>query len=161
MSGLKMAKASEADMELADGVASILDSLGRGYYPAVEDKETEDAARAGDLPTFFDPDNKAHLRHLYDMLMKLDAKGSMFRVSFGYRVLMDNRVVDPAQSTLQFHPTLTAAAFARDPGAGREEVVNTIIDALVKHDRSKSRWQCRRTALAVLVAMGIIAEGAS
>ncbi len=89
---LTIAKASKADIEMAASVASILDSLGRGYYPALDDVETEAEARAGRLPTFFDEHDSDHLRHLYSLLMKLEAKGSMFRVTLGFSVLMDNRV---------------------------------------------------------------------
>lgn len=100
---VRMAKANDADMEAAYELCGVLDSLGRGHYPA----------RAGDedAPTYFDSYDRDHLQYLYERLIGIEAKGSLFRVVGGLSTLLDpkNAVVDPDDNRIELHPRLRRA----------------------------------------------------
>lgn len=101
---MKMAKASERDIDAAGKALALLDTVSSGYYPA---REGED-----DAPLMFDEDDPEHLRRLWDELKAtLDAApGWQGRVIGGmcYVILYDkNQIVDPDADTLEPHPTLT------------------------------------------------------
>lgn len=103
---MKMAKATERDIDAAGNAMGTLLSISGGYYPSREGEE--------DTPTFFDPDNHEHLRRFYDLMNEtLDAApGWPGRVIGGmcYVVLYDkNEIVDPKADTLELHPKLAAA----------------------------------------------------
>lgn len=106
---MKMAKASEKDIDAAGDAMSVLNDISSGYYPARDGDE--------DAPTFFDPDEPEHLRKFYDLMhATLDAApGWPGRVIGGmcYVILYDkNEIVDPASDVLELHPKLTAALAA-------------------------------------------------
>ncbi len=103
---MKMAKASEQDIDAAGDAMSVLNDISRGYYPARDGEEDE--------PTFFDPDDFDHLRRFYDLMNRtLDAApGWPGRVIGGmcYVIMFDkNEIVDPNADTLELHPKLVAA----------------------------------------------------
>ncbi|MBT9493891.1 MAG: hypothetical protein IV107_16450 [Paucibacter sp.] len=108
---MKMTKASEKDIDAAGNAMSVLNDISSGYCPA---RDGED-----DAPTFFDPDDKAHLRKFYDLMnATLDAApGWPGRVIGGmcYVILFDkNEIVDPAADTLEIHPRFAAIEAQRD-----------------------------------------------
>jgi len=108
---MKMAKASERDIDAAGNAMSILNDISSGYYPSNEGD--------ADAPTFFDPDNADHLRHFYDLMnATLDTSpGWPGRVIGGmcYVILFDeNRIVDPSADTLEIHPRFSKVAAQRD-----------------------------------------------
>lgn len=100
---MKMAKASEADMEMAMKLCSALESLDRRFFP--------EGGEGFYDPEDFDLDDNEHcgqaLRHLYGILQG----GSIGRVIWGMYVLLDpaNKVVDPDADTLEDHPETLAA----------------------------------------------------
>lgn len=103
---MKMAKATERDIDAAGDAMSVLNDISSGYYPA---RGEEDA------PTFFDEDDPEHLRHFYNLMKAtLDASpGWQGRVIGGmcYVILYDaNQIVDPDADTLEIHPRFTAQA---------------------------------------------------
>lgn len=103
---MKMAKASECDLDAAGDLMSLLSDIDKGYYP--ERCENDEA------PTFFDEDDKEHLRAFYDAVKAtLDkAPGYPGRVIGGmcYVIMWDkNEIIDPASDTLDLHPRITAA----------------------------------------------------
>lgn len=105
---MKMAKASEHDIDAAGNLMGILDALSRGEYPSIGDRN-ESTPDDG-----FDPDNKQHLRHLYDLLDGLldKAPGFPARVIGGmlYVILYDkNKIIDPDADSLELHPNLVNA----------------------------------------------------
>lgn len=116
---MKMAKADEHDIDAAGRLLQILDTLSRGEYPAtVEEMEDEDR----DVPHYFDPDDKDHLRTLYDRLNAIldDAPSMPYRIIAGmcFVILYDkNQIVDPDCDTLAPHPRF--AADARDAARWR------------------------------------------
>ncbi len=112
---MKMAKASEKDIEAAIAVMGILDAINHGFYPVDPD------AQGIETPTFFDPDDKHHLRHLYDLLIR-HAKhppGGILRVVMGFSTIMSNNVVDPDKDHLELHPRLLAGLAAVEAQAAK------------------------------------------
>ena len=94
---MKMAKASEADLQMALELGQMLEGFERGYFPADEDNEASD--------TFNRHDEAACERAMELILDKL-REGSLFRVVFGMSVLLDpkNEAVDPDCDHLEHHP---------------------------------------------------------
>lgn len=108
---MKMAKASERDIDAAGELMSLLHQIDRGDYPnLVEDAE---------VPEWFDEDNYEHLRAFYDAVKStLDkAPGYPGRVIGGmcYVIMYDkNEIVDPDSDTLDLHPNIVKALEAAD-----------------------------------------------
>lgn len=103
---MKMAKASERDLEAAGDLMSLLSDIDSGYYPARCESEN--------APTFFDEDDETHLRAFYEAVKAtLDkAPGYPGRVIGGmcYVIMWDkNQIVDPASDTLDLHPRIISA----------------------------------------------------
>lgn len=100
---MKMAKPSERDIDAAGELLSLMNDLSCGYCPWDGD---EDA-------TYFDPDDRDHLRRLYDAIDRLldRAPGFTNRVIGGmcYVICWDrNQILDPADDCLTLHPDLRA-----------------------------------------------------
>lgn len=98
---MKMAKASEKDIDAAGDAMSVLQDISSGYYPKRDGDECEDFR--------FDPEDPAHLRKFYDLMSAtLDASpGWPGRVIGGmcYVILFPkNEILDPAADTLELHP---------------------------------------------------------
>lgn len=51
---MKMAKASENDIDAAGELMRVLNDISSGYYPAKDGEYTDD------IPTLFDPDDSDH-----------------------------------------------------------------------------------------------------
>ncbi|MDQ7981940.1 hypothetical protein QYH69_32470 [Paraburkholderia sp. SARCC-3016] len=103
MTGMKMALASDEDMEVAYELCGLLDNLSRGYYPAKE----EDA----DTPTFFDEDDTEHLQALHKRIEKIaESSGAVHRVVGGFSCMRNpaNELIDPTQDVVEFHPSIIA-----------------------------------------------------
>lgn len=99
---MKMAKATEADLEAAMDLAAALESISGNWQAMMPEKiaDTEDER--------FDVENADQCRRLFDHLVSLTRSGSLFRVVFGMACLIDpkNRLVDPDSDTLEMHPSL-------------------------------------------------------
>lgn len=106
---MKMARASEADLEAALDLSGILENVEKGYYPSREDSGSDYD------PTFFDEGDPEHLQFFYDRVMECVRKGSIFRVTFGMAVLLDprNELLDPDADSLERHPKIVAALAAQ------------------------------------------------
>lgn len=104
---MKMAKASEYEIDMALKLSSILNNVESGDYPMPIDDETD----CEDEPTFFNPEDQEHLRVFYDRVMACmnAAPGGLFRVVGGFHTLMHNDIVDPNQDVLELHPRLEKA----------------------------------------------------
>jgi len=108
---MKMAKATDLDIAAAGDAMSVLNDISSGYYPSRDDSDY--------APTFFDADNRNHLRKFYD-LMKATlnaAPGWPGRVIGGmcYVILYDkNEIVDPEARTLELHPRFKKVEQQRD-----------------------------------------------
>ena len=100
---MKMAKASEADMEMAIKVCSALEAIDRRFFP--------EGSEGSNDPDDFDLDDDEHcgrvLRHIHELLQA----GSIGRVIWGMYVLLDpvNELIDPDADTLEPHPDIAQA----------------------------------------------------
>lgn len=85
---MKMARASEADLDAAQKVASIIEELHKGYMPATDDDDDF---------TWFDRDDPEQCQKVLGALLDLTEKTSLFRVTFGMAVILDprNKLLDP------------------------------------------------------------------
>lgn len=114
---MKMAKASEVDMQMAMDLCGALDLLGQRFIPCMP--EAIGQLGADDERESFDRDDDAQcgraLRHLLDIA----DRGSLMRVIWGMAVLLDpaNKIVDPGADTLEHHPDTVAALAARKAAA--------------------------------------------
>lgn len=109
---MKVAKASERDMEMAAKLCALLESLDRNYYPEpVDGTEAKD-----DAPTFFDEGDEEHLAYLHQQLKATLAMGNLWRVVMGMHCALHNEVFDPAADTLEWHPALSFAVEIRTNG---------------------------------------------
>lgn len=108
---MKMAKASEKDIDAAGDAMSVLHDIGSGYYPRRDGDDCED--------TFFDADDRNHLRRFYDLMANtLDkAPGWPGRVIGGmcYVIMFGrNKIVDPDADVLELHPRFAQVQAQRD-----------------------------------------------
>jgi hypothetical protein len=96
---MKMAKASEADLEAAIKIASALEAIDRGLMPEgfdADDGERED----------FDIDSGRDCRNVIRHILDLMDNGSIGRVVWGMAVILDpaNEAIDPDASAIEHHP---------------------------------------------------------
>ena len=100
---MKMAKASEADLNMALKLCSALEAIERRFFPEGSEGQHD--------PEDFDIDDDAQcgqvLRHLNGILMG----GSIGRVIWGAVVMLDphNKLVDPEADTIEHHPENVSA----------------------------------------------------
>lgn len=98
---MKMAKASEADINMAMTVANILDDIERGYFPTklASDPESEESE-------WLDTTDREQYGRLIDGLKRVLNQGSIFRVIWGMAVVCDprNELIDPDEDCLEHHP---------------------------------------------------------
>jgi hypothetical protein len=101
---MKMAKASEADMDCATEIARIIGDIEKGYMPSDPDNHPDEF-------DFFHDDDAEQCQKVVEMLLKAARKGSLFRVVFGMACCMhpSNRLLDPDADTLEKHPEIIAA----------------------------------------------------
>ena len=112
---MKMAKATERDIDAAGDAMSVLQDISSGYYPKRDGDECDDFR--------FDPEDPAHLRKFYNLMSAtLDVSpGWPGRVIGGmcYVILYDaNQIVNPDADTLEIHPRFS-----------RTEATDEMIDA--------------------------------
>lgn len=112
---MKMARASEADIEAALKVSRILDDLDRRYMPSDDDSEELE---------FFDRDDAEQCRKIVGMLLDATQRTSLFRVVFGMSVVLDPRskLLDPDADTLEMHPRIVEALSLLDAAKEKTDV---------------------------------------
>lgn len=100
---MKMAKASDDDINLSMEIAQIVEDLEKGYRPWRVFGEDD-----GGL--LLDMDSIDDLRAVVEKLGEIARRGSMFRVVFGMATALDprNEVFDPAKDALALHPRFAA-----------------------------------------------------
>jgi len=96
---MKMAKASDADINMAMTLANYCDAISRGHMP---DDLTADAESI----EWLDSKDRDQYWRLIDGLKSLLNQGSIFRVVCGMAVLCDpaNECIDPNSDTIEHHP---------------------------------------------------------
>lgn len=112
---MKMAKASEADMNMAIELTNALEALAGNWGAYMPEKVSRTTAESD--TERFDIDSHEDCRRVLEYLIGLARSASLFRVVFGMMVLLDpdNKIVDPDADTLQHHPdTIKALAAATE-----------------------------------------------
>ena len=97
---MKMAKASDADIEMAMTLANILDDIDRGYFPSkLADEDSEETE-------WIDTNDREQYARLVEGLQNVLGQGSIFRVIFGMAVVCDprNECIDPDADCIEHHP---------------------------------------------------------
>lgn len=96
---MKMAKASNADLNMAMELSNFLESVERGHIPDSISLDDEDIE-------FLSIDNGEQCCRIVDALRRILNKGSICRVVFGMAVVCDpsNKLLDPNADTLEHHP---------------------------------------------------------
>jgi hypothetical protein len=104
---MKMARASEADLDAALDVVRMLDDLARGNMPASD---------ADDDWDWFDRDDDKQCGVVLGRILDAAEKGSLFRVVFGMSCVLSakNELLDPDADTLEKHPNIIAALKTRE-----------------------------------------------
>lgn len=95
---MKMAKATDTDLEAALELYRTLDALSTGYLPdGITEYPDADTAELYE---------DAHAAKCIEHLINIYRKGSLLRVAFGMTVILDprNELVDPNAHTLEVHP---------------------------------------------------------
>ena len=95
---MKMAKASETDIEMALKLSGWLDSIENGRMP--------DDLTDGEDTEWIDTDDVDQYERLFHGLRRLLNQGSIFRVTLGMAVVCDpeNKLLDPGADCIEHHP---------------------------------------------------------
>ena len=106
---MKMAKASEADLDMAMELCGAIDSV-TGHWPTLPAalcNPDEDGAQADG----FDPDDDRQCGTVLRHLLAIAERASLMRVVWGAAVMLDprNELVDPCADTIEAHPNTDAA----------------------------------------------------
>lgn len=99
---MKMAKASEEEMERSIVLSGMLLDVDGGDFPRGINGERDE-----NDPDYFDVDDPEHLRAFHDRIMGTMA--GIHRVTWGFHTLMHNDIVDPDLDVLELHPRIVAA----------------------------------------------------
>lgn len=104
---VRMAKASQADLDAAYRIMNLLASMDRGHYPSNEEGS----------PTFFDSDDWEHLQFLHQQIIEIaDNSGGVSRVIGAAGILLNekNGLIDPDDDCIELHPDLKAMNKAKE-----------------------------------------------
>lgn len=130
---MKMAKASEADLQMAMDLVGMLDTLGHRFCPYMP---TVIARNDGDEA--FDIEDADQCQRALRALLETAERGSLMRVVWGCAVMLDprNQCVDPAADTIEHHPSRAAMLDALKGALMfiRGEALPTKADALAAGD---------------------------
>ena len=101
---MKMAKASNEDLDMAMDLCGAIDALTNNWPTMPEALSTcdDDAMGAED----FDRDDDKQCGQVLRHLLEIAERGSLMRVVFGAAVMLDprNKLVDPNADTIEHHP---------------------------------------------------------
>lgn len=100
---MKMAKASQADLDMALDVANVLDDIECGFFPT---KLQSDEDAESEQIEWIDTDDRQQYERLIYGLKRLLNKGSIMRVIWGMAAVCDpsNECIDPDAHTIEHHP---------------------------------------------------------
>lgn len=125
---MKMAKASQNDLEIGLAITSVIESCDRGVMPADlcdDSDDYEDFDRC-------DPDQCFEvLNHILDIA----GKGSLARVTWGMFIICDetNKILDPNVDHLALHPDLSDAGQMRKERDELLAAIKQIKSDLMRH----------------------------
>lgn len=102
---MKMAKASEADLDMAMELCGAMDAL-TSNWPTLPTKLCSDP----DKDDSFDRDDDGQCGEVLRYLLSVADRASLMRVVFGCAVMLDprNELVDPEADTIEHHPRVAA-----------------------------------------------------
>ena len=110
---MKMAKASQADLDMAMELTAAIDAL-TGHWPTLpaglcsdDDDSSQDR---------FDCDDDRQCGTVLRHLLEIAERASLMRVVFGMVVMLDprNKMVDPDADTLERYPDIIAEQEAHE-----------------------------------------------
>lgn len=106
---MKIAKADEADLDMAMTLTGYLNAIEGGWVPS-------DLADDEDGCEEIDTDSQEQYERLIDGLGRLLRNGSIGRVVWGMATICDpaNKLLDPESDVLEIHPDLAGASEQRD-----------------------------------------------
>ena len=104
---MRIARASERDIDMAIDLTTALEHLRQGYMPAKGEDED---------PGPFDIDDAAHCHHAMNEILHIVEGGSLGRVVWGMAFLLDpsSRILDAESDVLELAPDLRAARSAAE-----------------------------------------------
>lgn len=141
---IRMAKADEADMDVAYRLYHLIDAIDRGYYPSSDEATDQETS---EIPTWFDSENYDHLQHLHGVIAALadKATGSLPRVIGAASILLNpkNELIDPNDDCIELHPNLKKALQQASQNEGKapegcdgvEASVQSAIHSAVESER--------------------------
>ena len=102
---MKIARATDADIEMALELAGAIDAMTQNWWPAMPSK----IAHSDDYEPF-DIDDSEQCTRVCKYLTELAGKGSLFRVVCGMAAVLDpkNNITDPNADTLEPSPYIQA-----------------------------------------------------
>lgn len=108
---MKMAKASQSDLELGLAITSAIEACERGMMPAglCEDEDADDYED-------FDRCNQRQCYEVLNHILDIAETASLARVTWGMFTLLDpeNKLLDPSVDHLALHPELSDAGKMRN-----------------------------------------------
>lgn len=101
---MKMAKASNEDLDMAMDLCGAIDALTNHWPTMPEALSTCDDDAMG--AQHFDRDDDKQCGKVLRHLLEIAERGSLMRVVFGAAVMLDprNKLVDPNADTIEHHP---------------------------------------------------------
>lgn len=108
---VRMARATDKDMEVGYELMALLNDMDRGYYP-VRRGDNED-----DMPTLFDSDDREHLEYLHQRICEIaDKSGSFGRLMGALSIFLNpkNDIVDFADDCIELSPSLKESIKAKE-----------------------------------------------
>lgn len=107
---MKMAKASQSDLEWGLAITSAIEACERGIMPAdlCDDEDADDYED-------FDRCDPNQCFEVLNHILDIAGKGSLARVTWGMFILLDpeNKLLDPSVDHLALHPELSDAGKMR------------------------------------------------
>lgn len=101
---MKMAKATEQDIEMAMELSSALEQLSGSFKACVPEKAKR--CLDDDDDEYLDTTNSEQCQRVFDYLSSLTRSASLIRVVWGMSVVLDprNQLVDPDEDCIEHHP---------------------------------------------------------
>lgn len=142
---MKIAKASEADIDVAFELANALEALASRWGGVMPEKIAQ--VRDEDEEESFSLDDREQCRRVCEYLIKLTDNASLFRVVFGMAALLDprNKLVDPNGDTLEIHPDIQKLKTDHE----------TLRDSVIKMLKCKGRYHTEQNTIALAKLVGI------
>lgn len=134
---MKMAKANEADLNMAMELCNALDALTNKWSPTMPEGAATDCD--DEEVEHFNIDNNDQCRRALEYLIALADRASLMRVVWGCAVMLDpaNALVDPKADTIELHPGLRDAKEQRDK----------LLAAIRNHKQVKGRFHTEQATI--------------